>query len=284
MPAPAARVLLTRRGVLLTAVCLLVVAACGVLGTWQWQRGNVVLSSPAAAHPVVDVQGVVGRTDPLTVEEVGRRVRLVGTWDEDVQLLLPRRRLEGAEGSWVLGVVRLADGSGVPVVRGWVPAGTTAAPPAAGAADLVGVVQPPEASDDAPGSGPLPDGQVWVASPALLVNRVGYPLLPAYAVATTAGAPLRVAPPEEAGSAERRLDWRNLAYAAQWAVFGGFAVLVWVRALRDEVGAPTGPVAGAGPPDPAPGPAPDPAPGPACDHDPHHVHDGGDQLLEEHTR
>jgi hypothetical protein len=39
-------------------------------------------------------------------------------------------------------------------------------------------------------------------------------------------------PPTRSGTG---LNIQNLGYAAQWFVFGGFAVFLWVRLLKDEV-------------------------------------------------
>ncbi|WP_432493949.1 SURF1 family protein [Kineococcus gypseus] len=240
------------RALALTALAWLAVAACVVLGAWQWSRGNVVVGEPPATQPVVPVQQVVsaaaagGPGAVLAADEVGRRVRVQGSFDPAVDLLVPGRPLDGADGAWVLGVVLLADGTGVPVVRGWVPEGEPAPPPPAGPVDLAGVVQAPEASDVAPSTSALPPGSARVVSAADLVNRVQYPVANAFVTATEPAAEpaaaepaaggavrLRPVPPPEPGEATRRLDWRNIAYAAQWWVFAVFALVLWRRALRD---------------------------------------------------
>ncbi|WP_432509925.1 SURF1 family protein [Kineococcus sp. SYSU DK001] len=229
----------TGRVVVLTVVALVVVLACGGLGVWQWQRGNVVVSEPPALKPVAPVSSVVdagaaGAAAVLSAEEVGHRVEVSGTFDPAVSLLAPGRPLDGAVGSWVVGVVVLADGSGVPVVRGWVPQGQPAPALPTGPVELTGVVQPPEASDVAPSTDALPAGQTWVVSAADLVNRVDYPVANAYVTQTSPAEGLRAVPPADPGRTSRRLDWRNLAYAGQWWVFALFAVVVWFRAVRDE--------------------------------------------------
>nr|BFE86932.1 hypothetical protein GCM10020093_095330 [Planobispora longispora] len=68
---------------------------------------------------------------------------------------------------------------------------------------------------------------------------------PAPAVAAT---PVPVGPPTAPGA----LTWRNLAYAAQWWIFGLFAVFMWWHFVRDAVRSGT-----AGP---EPEPATDPEP------------------------
>ncbi|WP_337060239.1 SURF1 family protein [Kineococcus sp. G2] len=231
----------------LTAVAWLAAAVCVVLGLWQWNRGNVVISQAPSTRPVVEVERVVSAAAPgdsagavLSQDEVGRRVQVSGTVDPAVDLLVPDRALDGRDGSWVLSVVRLDDGTGVPLVRGWVPEGTAAPAAPTGRVDLLGVVQPPEVSDIAPSSAALPEGQTYVVSAADLVNRVDYPVASAYVTAAepvaAAGADtaaLRAVPPADPGESTRRLDWRNLAYAAQWWVFAAFALVLWRRALRD---------------------------------------------------
>ncbi|WP_432494945.1 SURF1 family protein [Kineococcus auxinigenes] len=234
------------QAVVLTVVAWLAAAVCVLLGAWQWQRGNVVVSQAPATAPVVAVEQVVSAAaEPgsaralLSRDDVGRRVRVSGTFDPAVDLLVPGRRLDGADGSWALGLVRLDDGTGVAVVRGWVPEGAPVPAAPTGPVDLRGVVQPPENSDVAPSTTALPQGQVPVVSAADLVNRVEYPVANAYVTATEpvaadpAGAQLRAVPPADPGESTRHLDWRNLAYAAQWWVFAAFALVLWRRALRD---------------------------------------------------
>ncbi|GAB3455297.1 SURF1 family protein [Kineococcus endophyticus] len=223
----------------LTVVALAVVLVCSGLGVWQWQRGNVVITEPPARQPVAPISEIVdaggsGAASILSADEVGHRVEVAGTFDPAVDLLVPGRSLDGVVGAWALGVVVLPDGSGVPLVRGWVPEGSPAPALPTGRVDLVGVVQPPEASDVAPSTAVLPAGQTWIVSAADLVNRVDYPVANAYVTDTAPAAGLQAVPPADPGQASRRLDWRNLAYAAQWWVFALFAVVVWFRAVRDE--------------------------------------------------
>ena len=105
---------------------------------------------------------------------------------------MPGRRLGDATGLWVLTPLRLPDGSGVPVVRGWVPdAGDAAADPRAlpgGRVDVTGVLQPSEVVADLdPGDASgVPPGQVALAAAPLLVQHWPYPLVTGYVVQTAA--------------------------------------------------------------------------------------------------
>ena len=75
---------------------------------------------------------------------------------------------------------------------------------------------------------------MWVVSTALLINEVDYPVANAYVTDTAPAAGLLAVPPEDPGQAQRHLNFRNLAYAGQWWVFAAFAVVIWLRVLRDE--------------------------------------------------
>ncbi|MNP68476.1 hypothetical protein D3C76_1644370 [compost metagenome] len=58
----------------------------------------------------------------------------------------------------------------------------------------------------------------------------GYAVLTSSDPAQDAGIEL-LPPPTRSGTG---LNIQNLGYAAQWFVFGGFAVFLWVRLLKDE--------------------------------------------------
>jgi len=238
---PTAGATVTARSVTLTLLAALAVCVMIALGVWQWQRGHVIVTEPPAREAAVPVGRVVSGAAPegsaqatLTADEVGRHVVVDGTFDPQADLLVASRRLDGRPGAWALGIVRTADGSGVPVVRGWVPQGTAAPPLPTAPVRVDGVVQAPEGSDIAETTNALPAGEVSVVSAALLVNVVDYRLANAYVTDSAPTAGLLAVPPTDPGQASRRLDWRNLAYAAQWWVFAAFAVVVWWRALRDD--------------------------------------------------
>ena len=81
------------------------------------------------------------------------------------------------------------------------------------------------------------DGRTDAISSAELLNSWGGPIYTGYLVVATsdpAQADTVVAsldPPTMPGAG---LNIQNLAYAAQWWIFGGFAVLLWLRLVRDE--------------------------------------------------
>jgi hypothetical protein len=170
-------------------------------------------------------------------------IRLV--WD-------PGRFNEGAEGYWVTGQLRIADDqsvqpTSVAVAIGW--AATEAEALAA-----VDQLEQNAASADAAGSplaitgrlisdeGPvLPpksaDPQTLTRmSPAALLSRwhdiEGLDLYRAYVASEVAQGPLEdISSPAPAEGSN--VNWLNIFYAIEWAVFAGFAFYLWYRLARD---------------------------------------------------
>jgi surfeit locus 1 family protein len=210
----ARQALVLAAGVLAAVVMLL-------LGRWQLDvyhaQGARAAAQRAAAPPVALT--TVAPAGSAVTEGFGRSVSFAGSYDARNQELLP---VAGEGGRYrVLTPLRQADGSVVPVVRGI--SGSPAPPPPSGQVSQVGVLLPSENPDT-------------VASPVnvpLLAQRWPGPLVDGYvtlAPSQASGqglAPLTVALPSDSG----RLQ--NGAYALQWWVFAGFALVFAVRIARD---------------------------------------------------
>lgn len=241
------RTALTPRMLVLLVVLLAAAAVCGRLGAWQLDRaelrGQASAEERVAAlrdQPPERLQDVLAPQSAFPGDLVGRTVVARGTFEDD-ELLVPGRTLEGREGLLVLTPLRLEDAGPdgsravLAVVRGWVPSveaaqSLDAAP--AGVVEVTGYLQAGEAA----GSGDVPLGQVEGISPGELVNRWGGPIYSAYVVATGTDpaqdpALAQLPPPSAPGGG---LNVQNLAYALQWWVFAGFAILLWLRMVRDE--------------------------------------------------
>lgn len=226
-------------------------ALCIRLGAWQLdraqERGDQAAAMAEAAREnaeAVPLADVVAPQTSFTQDMVGAHVRATGEYVAEEQFFVAGRELDGSEGYYLLSAfaVDSAGGAVLPVVRGWVsepdpdylqvPAGTV---------QLTGYLAGSEAATR--GLDPaLPTGaEIGLISPAQLVNLWGGPMysgqlrLQAQEPAAETG-PLAaiepVGPPviEDAG-----LNLRNLAYAAEWWIFGGFALVLWWRMVRDEV-------------------------------------------------
>jgi cytochrome oxidase assembly protein ShyY1 len=234
------------RWLALLVVVLAAATGMSLLGQWQLdrarERGRVAEAEREArqARPVPLAEVLTAR-QPFPARALGRRVVAQGTWEPGAQLLVAGRTLDGRSGLWVLTPLRLADGSAVPVVRGWVagPADPAATPPAAAVpVSVTGVLQPSEPPVDlAPGqTSGLPAGQVARVDVTDLVNRWPYRLLTGYLVLQSqqpapsgpVPAPVTVQPPK-AG-----LALRNISYAVQWWLFAGFGLFMWWRLVRDD--------------------------------------------------
>ncbi|NKY10765.1 SURF1 family protein [Cellulomonas hominis] len=259
----------------LLVLFLAVAAVCGRLGAWQLERAEV-RGAAAQAQKLAEVEA----QEPVPLEDVlapqsafdgglvGRRVEASGEYEADGQLLVADRALAGRSGYLVLTPLRVAsadpdaDGAVLPVVRGWVAEADPGSPLVAvpdGPVTVTGYLQASEDSGEPHGSQAA--GTTDSISSAELLGVWGGPIWTGYAVLTSsepaqdAGIEL-LPPPTRSGTG---LNIQNLGYAAQWFVFGGFAVFLWVRLLKDEVLRESGAFDAA--PTDGPGPAPaDPAP------------------------
>jgi cytochrome oxidase assembly protein ShyY1 len=231
------------RMLLLLLAMLAAAAVCARLGIWQLDRAQdrrAAAEEPVEQSQPVELDDVLAPQSPMPGALAGRLVTVEGTFGAD-EVLVAGRTLDGVEGYLVLTPLLVPAGSGdgapavLPVVRGWVSDPSAAAglaPAPVGTVRLTGFVRPPEA----PHSADLPDGQVSAVSPAELVNRWGGPIYSAYVALSSVDPPqdqgLRVLPPP--APAPGGLNLQNLAYALQWWIFGGLALAIWGRIVRDD--------------------------------------------------
>ncbi|NMR18948.1 SURF1 family protein [Cellulomonas fimi] len=240
------------RMIVLLVLLLGAAAVCARLGVWQLDRAQLrgeqaerVAVAEREQAPPAALGDVLAPQASFSGDLVGERVEVEGRYEPEGQLLVPERALDGRTGYLVLTPLRVSGSGGdagwtgpvpvLPVARGWV---ADAADPAAlavpdGAVRLTGYLQVSEAS----GSGDDVPGQTEAISSAELVNRWGGPIYTGYLVlassepAQPAGVALLPPPTLGGGSG---LNVQNLAYAAQWWIFGAFAVLLWLRLVKDE--------------------------------------------------
>ncbi|WP_286218368.1 SURF1 family protein [Paraoerskovia sediminicola] len=252
------------RMIALLVIFLVAAGVCARLGIWQidraQERGELAEKQAAAeltsAGPV-GLGTVLPPQSGFPGELVGRQAWVEGTYETDGQLLVVDRVLDGVPGSLVLTPLRVSDDgtqgeswadlSGrpvLPVVRGWVPGDVTVADldgpalaPPSGTVRLTAYLQAGEAAGD----GGLPEGYTDAISTATLANAWGPPIYSGYGVLVTSdpeqvaasdGGPALLPRPTVSGG--EGLDLRNAFYALQWFLFGGFAVALWVRLVKDE--------------------------------------------------
>lgn len=214
----------------LLALALALATAFAALGHWQLARSREH-ARPAPTEHVVPLGRVLAPASPFTGKADEQRVRVTGEYVAADTALVPGRELAGRDGSWVVTALRVpaADGTSgalLPVVRGWVPAGASAPAPPAGVVALTGRLQ---VSEEPRGVGP--DGRLLAVSSADLVNLWQPPLYTGFLIAADAEPPLTPVP---SPAPQRLLDLQNLSYAFQWWLFAAFAVLFWVKVVRDR--------------------------------------------------
>jgi surfeit locus 1 family protein len=238
------RTALTPRWIGALLLSLAVAAGFAALGQWQIGRAAETAvtqhSDDGAVRPLSSIDkpqtGVSG-------EEGGRLVTVTGRLvPKDTVLLQDRLRvgaldpITGQRGWWVVGHLVDGDGDSVAVALGWAPTKTAAQDAAhrltSAVHDYAGRYQPPESPD----SDEVETGKVSALSTAALLNQWTDPG-PAYSgfVVSDRAAPglqriVAPAPEQQSG-----LNLLNLFYAAEWALFAGFAIYLWVRLVKDAV-------------------------------------------------
>jgi len=243
-------VMLRPRWIALLAFSLLVAGVLAWLG--QWQLGRAIDTAPPepgateVVRPLADVaQPGAYIPDPL----VGQRVETRGTWvASDFIVVSSRYNGDDTPGYWVTGQLRLtgtAKPTSVAVALGWAP--TLGAAQSAvtelssrAAADPTAVVEVTGRliADEGPAVPPRDaDPQTLTRmSPAALLGRWtdtdGLSVYRGYVASQTAIGPL-VDIHSPAPDERSHVNWLNLFYAAEWAVFAGFALYLWYRLARD---------------------------------------------------
>ncbi len=217
------------------------IAVCGTLGWWQWNRASEQGEVRQPEPPVAIAEVAAPAMTPGS--EVGRDVWVDGSWADGDAALVPGREVDGVPAVLVVRpfeVAADATGTGavatMPVVVGWLSPenveGFDASPPVG---DRVsGYLRSGEGAAPAPDpDAATPDGAVWVdrLSPAVLAQHWDAPL---YSTMLSAAEPepgLGALPEPEV---ERSLDFRSLAYAGEWWLFGAFFAFIAGRWIRDN--------------------------------------------------
>ena len=211
-----------------------------LLGIWQLQvytEQGAAASAARAAQPPVPLASVAPAATRVT-DGYGLSVQFTGSFDPTLQVLVPLDDSGSPAAAGPLRVVtglRQADGSTVAVVRGLVPAGTGTAPaPPTGPVTQVGVLLPSEGAGDAlqPAG---PDGRSVLPSirVPLLAQTWPGPMVDGFVVLSASDARAGGLPPAPLRLPEGQGRLRNGAYAAQWWIFGLFAIVMSARIARD---------------------------------------------------
>lgn len=214
-------------------LCLGVAAAFAALGQWQLERSveNTEAVGIDTETPI-PLEQIAKPGGGVTENQVGRVVTVSGDLVPGDFVTLTGRSLDGVPGAWVVGHLVTDDGVSLAVALGFVADGVAAADPGIDHVDVIGRYLPGEE----PQSSDFEAGEFSAMSVAALVNVWEQPG-PVYGGFLVAADP----PPgleridAEAPEREVRLNLLNVFYAIEWVIFGGFAIYLWYRLVRDAV-------------------------------------------------
>lgn len=216
---------------------LAVAALFAFLGHWQLDRSVESLKPANTGSETRKVLSDI--TEPQTDfldRLTGQKVSATGAFEQGDFRVLSGRLNDGKTGYWLVGrFVDSANDATLAVAVGWAPtaAGARAAEvdvPAT-SISLDGRYLPSEAADD----GKFQQGEATVLSVPELINEwndFSGDVYNGYVVsATTYGDLTAISSPPPIDKAT--INWLNLFYAVEWAVFAGFAIFLWFRLVRD---------------------------------------------------
>ncbi|MGD2204884.1 SURF1 family protein [Microbacterium maritypicum] len=234
--------MLRGRWIAMLLLCLLVAGVFAWLGQWQLERAiETDPPAPGATEEVQQLSDVLEPGQYLPEPLVGQRVETTGAWVPGDFIVVSSRFNDDVQGYWVTGQLRVDERVSIAVAIGWAPDRETADAAVkdleAGAdgseVDITGRV----ISDEGPRVPPHSDPQqLDRMSPAALLSRwhdaEGLDVYRPYLASTTAIAGL-VDISSPAPDEMSPVNWLNVFYAVEWAIFAGFAFYLWYRLAKD---------------------------------------------------
>ena len=217
-------------------LALTIAAVFAGLGQWQWERSfaNVDVPTRETETPV-ELGSVASPQSVISTDASGRMVSVECDVVGGDDLWITDRLHPDGRGDWLIRHCQTPEGHSLAVAAGWLPASEATQRVEAFSAptgqDLVGRYVPTES----PQSSDFEAGERSAISVAELINlwEEPGPVYGGYLVSSVAPEGLRAistAPPPPDGE----LNWLNLFYAAEWAIFALFAIYLWYRLVRDE--------------------------------------------------
>ena len=226
------------RWIVALVLALGIAAVFAALG--QWQIGRAVQTATVVTNPtetVIPLSRVATPQKEVTDRAAGQMVSVVGHRVPGDTYVVGDRVNFGVKGYWVIGHVVASNGASVAVALGWTKS-KSAADAAVGALavgapsrTIVGRYQPTEPPDQQD----FEHHARTVVSVPWLINEwktVPTGAYGGYLVDRDAPAGLAkiqsVRPVDDV-----TLNWLNVFYAIEWALFSGFAIYLWYRLVRD---------------------------------------------------
>jgi len=223
-----------RRPKWIAALVLAVVAAGAFAALGQWQLERSIAEATIVERDTentVPLESIAAPQSVVTTNASGRMVSLECSFVEGDDVVITNRPSSGGTGSWLVRHCTTPQGASLAVAVGWSPETITPSEIADSATPLVGRYVPtesPQQSDFRSGE------RSALAVPELLNlwSKPG-PVYGGYLVLAEAPEGLLTIG-TQAPVTERQLNWLNLFYAAEWAIFGVFALYLWYRLVKDE--------------------------------------------------
>ena len=221
------------------ALLLALAIAAGFSALGQWQLARSVASAPVDRTDTETPVALTSLATPgsaVTERQLGRMVTADGSLVPDDFVVLSNRLNGGATGFWLMGHVVTDGGAELAVALGWAPTRADAVA-AEGTAQLSSPVIGRYLPSESPDQPDVSKGVQSAASVPALINQWTHfdgSVYAGYLVASTPVAGLRGID-SPAPSQEVSLNWLNVFYAAEWAIFAGFAIYLWYRLVRDVV-------------------------------------------------
>lgn len=207
-----------RSRITIALAALAVIAACLLLGAWQFSRVYRPVDGYTSEPVAVPLDRLVPAGTAVSPADVARQVTVSGSYDARGQYLDPGHSLDGQVVSWVVTPLLLGDSTRVLVVRGWVsgPDASLALPPQ-GRVALTGRVQ----------QGDLKAGGDEAGQRSGFLVRT----------AQTPPDPLSLQPvpsPPPDNGAPVEFHFQNAIYVAQWWFFAVLVAVSWWRLVRAD--------------------------------------------------
>ncbi len=240
------RFLRTPRWIAFHVLVVVLIVVMINLALWQLRRlherqsfNEQVRTRTAAPAQLYDTLIPPGTTVDGARPQEWKTVTVTGKFDTATQVLIRNRSLDGAPGFDVVTPLRRPDGTGVLVLRGWVPLATSNStipevpPPPAGTVTVTGRVRPTQN----PGALAARDPATGVLSTLARVDipriqqQTPYPVEPAY-VEMTSSTPASATALPALVPLPTLDDGPHLSYAVQWCIFSACAVIGWVLVVR----------------------------------------------------
>lgn len=225
------RVMLRPRWIAALFAALLVAGVFAALGQWQLER-----SIAEATVIERDTENAVVFETIATPQEVmesdasGRMVVVSCTFVPGDDVVVESRQSLDGSGSWLVRHCKTQAGDSLAMVLGWSERDFDASTIANPVMPVVGRYVPSES----PQQSDFRSGERSAVAIAELVNLWvdPGPVYSGYVVAASAP-PGLLAIGTEAPPTDRQLNWLNLFYAAEWAIFALFALYLWYRLVKD---------------------------------------------------